>query len=80
MSPRIEFCLNQDQGFISTSQDGLDALTAKWKEQGRSVTVYAHEDEKPGFSYGVPRFRVIVNPAPKRPIEEIVSAYGIELL
>ena len=76
MAPRIEFC---EQECISTSQDGLDALQVEWERQGRTVTVYAHEDEGPGFSIGVPRFRVIVEPAPDRPLLEIVNAHGIGL-
>ena len=65
--------LNDDQTPIIMPNYQLHELQEVWENQGKHVQVFAHEDEKPGFSYGRPKLRVIVKPPPDRPLHEEIS-------
>lgn len=70
---RVDVYLNDDRAPIIMPNFQLHGLQEAWEKQGRHVRVFAHEDETAGFSYGHPRLRVIVEPAPDRPLHEEIS-------
>lgn len=59
---RIEAFFNDAKQGHEMSLRRLNAIMKVWRRDGREVKAYAHEDERPGFSMGVPRFRVIISP------------------
>lgn len=63
-SPNVEVFLNDSANGEVMSTNQLEARIAIWEREGRSVKLWAHEDERAGFSMSVPRFRVTVDPAP----------------
>ena len=69
----VDVYLNDDQAPIIVPIYQLHGLQEAWEKQGRQVRVFAHEDETPGFRYGRPRLRVIVEPPPDRPLHEEIS-------
>ena len=70
---RVDVYLNHDQSPIVMPNYQLHGLQEAWEKQGRRVQVFAHEDEQPGFRYGRPKLRVIVEPPPKRPLQEEIA-------
>ena len=70
---RVDVYLNDDQSPIIMPNYQLHGLQEAWEKQGRRVQVFAHEDERPGFSYGRPKLRVIVKPLPERPLHEEIA-------
>ena len=70
---RVDVYLNHDQSPIVLANYQLHGLQEAWEKQGRQVQVFAHEDEKPGYRCGHPKLRVIVEPAPKRPLTEEIA-------
>ena len=72
-SARLDVYLNDDQFPIIMPNYKLHGLQEAWEKQGRKVRVFAYEEERPGFSYGRPKLRVIVEPPPKRPLDEEIA-------
>lgn len=69
---RADVYLNDDQSPTILPILQLHRLQETWEKQGRHVQVFAHEDDTPGYRGGYPRLRVIVEPAPERPLHEEV--------
>ena len=70
---RVDVYLNDDQSPTILPILQLHGLQKAWEKQGRHVHVFAHEDETPGYRGGHPRLRVIVEPAPDRPLHKETS-------
>ena len=70
---RVNVYLNDDLSPIIMPNYQLHGLVEAWEKQGRRVRVFAHEDERPGFSYSLPRLKVIVKPLPERPLDEEIA-------
>lgn len=72
-SARVDVYLNDDRAPIIVPNLQLRGLQEAWEKQGRQVRVFAHEDETPGVRYGRPKLRVVVEPAPDRPLHEEIT-------
>ncbi len=71
---RVDVYLNEDTSPVIMKTYQLHDLHEKWQKQGRTVQVSAHEDDRPGYAYRRPRLDVSVNPPPKRPLWEEITA------